>query len=191
MLTRLRIRTAPIVRRGVRTSCVGGLIAVTATLLAGCASPSFPTGSGTATITWHSVESNNAAAPVPSQPFAGTVAGIPVNGRSLPAPTPKSLTSLPARLPLATWTGSFQGHAFDLTVTFKIAGISNLASATADIDGTYGSQKVRFVAGLVSENSETITFHGTVGLHKVSGSIRPFTEHRSSEQATATFTVTG
>jgi hypothetical protein len=175
----------------VRSSCIVGLVVLAPAALAGCATASFPTGSGTATITWHSVQGDNAAAPGPPQPFAGTVAGIPVDGRSLPAPSPKSLTSLPAKLTLATWNGRFQGHAFNLPVTFNIAGLRNLASAKAHIDGTYGSQKVRFVAGTTSQSSQKITFHGTVGPHDVSGSVRLLGEHGDSGKATATFTVTG
>jgi hypothetical protein len=78
-----------------------------------------------------------------------------------------------------------------MTVIFNTVGIRTRSSALVDIDGTYGSQKVRFVAGSPSEASETITFHGTVGRHDVSGSIRPFTEHGATEKATAAFTVTG
>ena len=174
-----------------RSSCIVGLVALASAALAGCATASFPSGSGTATITWHSVQGNNAAAPGPSQPFAGTVAGIPVDGISRTPRPPRGALSLPAKLTLATWTGSFQGHTFALTVTFNTAGFRNLASATIDIDGTYGSQKVRFVAGATSTNSQTATFHGTVGYHHVSGSVRPFTEHGATEKAVTTFKVTG
>jgi hypothetical protein len=168
-----------------------GLIALASMALAGCAAPSFPAGPGSATITWHSVRPSDGATASPPQPFAGTVAGIPVRGTSLGPSTPKGgpPTSLPARLTLATWTGSFEGHRFALDVSTGTSSLSNISTLTFDADGTFDSQKVRFIVGPDPDNSSTITFHGTVGAHDVAGSLRLWPAHGASGKATATFTV--
>lgn len=170
--------------------CVA-LIGLTSIALAGCGTPSFPAGPGTATITWHSVKPSDGAAPSPPQPFAGTVAGIPVHGTSLGPSTPNggSPTSLPARLTLATWTGTFEGHPFALDVSTGTSSLSDINTLTFDADGTFDSQKVRFIVGPDPDNSNTIKFHGTVGRHKVTGSLRLLPAHGASGKATATFTV--
>lgn len=190
-LTGRRSGEASRCRGVVRMSCIGGLAALTSVAMASCGSPSFPTGQGTATITWRSVP-NNGATKAPPQPYSGTVAGIPVSGRALPPPPikPGSLTSVPTHLPLAQWTGTFEGHTFRLNVVANFTS-ANLSSFTVDADGTFGSQLVRFVAGPASASANTITFHGTVGHHHVTGSVRPGTSHATHGEATARFTVTG
>ena len=106
----------------VRRLGVIGLGAMATIALAGCGgSPSFPTGTDTATITWHRVD-GTATATGP-QPFSGTVAGIPVRGDAaleFPSrPSPGGLPTLPPRGPFARWTGSFEGHRFSLLVSCK------------------------------------------------------------------------
>lgn len=187
-------RDAPMSRRVMRMSCIGGLVALTSVALAGCGTPSFPNGHGTATITWHSLPNNGATTKSPPQPYSGTVAGIPVNGKAFPAVPPSikpgSLT-IPTHLQLAQWTGAFEGHTFSLKVVANFAKAANPSSITLDVDGTFGSQKVTFIVGPAPATSNTISFHGTVGHHHVTGSVRPGVSHGSNGKATATFTVTG
>jgi hypothetical protein len=176
-------------------SCIGGLAALTSVALAGCGTPSFPSGHGTATITWHSIPNNGATTKSPPQPYSGTVAGIPVNGKALAPPlppiTPGSAPSIPTHLQLAQWTGTFEGHTFSLKVVADFASASNPSSITFDVDGSFGSQKVSFIVGPAPATANAITFHGTVGHHHVTGSVRPGVSHGSNGKATATFTVTG
>jgi hypothetical protein len=175
-------------------SSVGVLVALTSIALAGCGTPSFPAGPGTATLTWHSVEQTQGATPGAPQPYSGTVAGIPVSGRSTPdfVPGPGGGVSFPERLTLARWTGSFLGHAFALTVTFLLAKASpSLGSFTVNVAGTWGSRPVRFTAEPGKDNSSSIHFQGTVGQHHVTGSVGPPRKAGASNEATATFTVTG
>ncbi|HEY5024518.1 MAG TPA: hypothetical protein VII76_06050 [Acidimicrobiales bacterium] len=185
------------VRRVLRGSCLGGLVGLSSMALAACGAPGFPTGTGTATFTWHSVQTNNVDANNPTQsppqPFAGTVAGIPVRGTALGPVVPAGgLSALPARLTVARWTGRFQGHAFSLSVSEDTSALRDLQSATIDVDGTLGSQKVHFVVGPAGSTiSNTIKFRGTVGAHHVTGSVRLFNAHGASNKASATFTVTG
>ena len=124
--------------------------------------------------------------------FAGTVAGIPVRGTSVGPSTPEggSPTSLPARLTLATWTGTFEGHRFALDVSTGISSLSNISTLTFDANGSFDSQKVRFIVGPDPDNSTTIRFHGTVGRHDVLGSLRLMPAHGARGEAIATFTVT-
>jgi hypothetical protein len=185
----------PMSRRVIRMSCIGGLAALTSVAMASCGTPSFPSGPGTATITWRSLPNNGATTKSPPQPYSGTVAGIPVNGKalapSLPPVTPGSVPSIPTHLQLAQWTGTFEGHTFNLKVVANLASLKNVSAFTVDVDGTFGSQAVRFVAGPAPANANTITFHGTVGHHHVTGSLRPGASHETHGKATATFTVTG
>jgi hypothetical protein len=77
-------------------------------------------------------------------------------------------------------------------VTFLLGKTSlSLGSFTVDIDGTFGSQRVRLTAVPVTDNSNTIRFQGTVGHHHVTGSIGSPKKTGASNEATATFTVTG
>ena len=173
-------------RRVLSASWRGGLVALSALALAGCGTPAFPTGSGTATFTWHSVGSALTNAP---QPYAGTIAGIPVQGRALPPPPikPGGTGKIPARLEVARWTGTFDGHSFALTVTLPTAEFS--VTPTVDVDGTFGSQRVRFIVGPARASATTVPFHGTVGPHRVTGSVRPSQRRDDQNRATATFTV--
>jgi hypothetical protein len=159
--------------------------------LTGCGTPSFPGGPGTATITWHSVKSSDDATATPPQPFAGTIAGVPVRGTSLGPSTPNSGSlRIPARLTLATWKGTFEGQPFSLDLSTETASLRNIKTLTIDADGTFDAQKVRFIVGPDPDNSNTVKFHGTVGRHKVTGSVRPSAAHGTNGKATATFTVT-
>jgi len=180
-------------RRSFRGSCLGGLVGVFALTMAGCGAPSFPTGTGTATFTWHSIAYSGNELKTPPQPFAGTIAGIPVSGTALAAVFPASgLKSLPPRLTLARWTGRFQGHTFSLVVEEETAALRNLNSFTFDVDGTLGSQNVRFIVGPPSRsNPNAIAFHGTVGDHHVTGSVTSAPARGASNRATATFTISG
>jgi hypothetical protein len=175
-----------------------GLGALATIARAGCSgSPSFPTGTNTAAFTWHSVD-GTATAPNPSQPFSGTVAGIPVRGDSVivfppSTPNPGGLATLPAHVPFARWTGSFEGHRFWLTVSFNFPkGFNgyNLAALSINVDGTFGSQTVRCTAAITPHHPDSVTFRGTVGRHHVTGTVRPI-QHGAADSATATFTVTG
>jgi hypothetical protein len=180
-------------RRVIRMSCIGGLAALTSVAMASCGTPSFPSGHGTATITWRSLPNIGDPTKRPPQPYSGTVAGIPVTGKALtPAlPTIKPGSTIPTHLQLARWTGVFEGHTFSLNVVADFASASNLNSITFDVDGTFGSQKVSFIVGPAPATANAITFHGTVGHHHVTGSVRPGASHETHGKATATFTVTG
>ena len=155
-----------------------------------------PEGSGTATLGWHSVQPTDATTQGPPQPYSGTVAGIPVSGISNPVrpyrlPGPGGGVSLPSPLTLGRWTGSFQGHAFTLNVSFATSALANLNSVTVDIVGTLGSQAVRFTAAPTGKNPNVVIFQGTVGRHHVTGTVQPFQATGADHKATATFTVAG
>ncbi len=174
-------------RRIVNASWLGGLVALSAVTLAACGAPSFPTGSGTATFTWHSIGSPTTSnAP---QPYTGAIAGIPVQGTALAPPPlkPGGPIAVPARLEVARWTGTFEGRTFALAVTLLTSGLAT--TATVDVDGRFGSQQVRFVVGPEPVSSTTVHFHGTVGPHHVTGSVRPSQGRGARNRATATFTV--
>jgi hypothetical protein len=73
-------------RRIVSASWLGGLVALNAVTLAGCGAPSFPTGSGTATFTWHSIGSPTTSnAPQTTVHFHGTVGPHQVTGSVRPS----------------------------------------------------------------------------------------------------------
>jgi len=102
------------------------------------------------------------------------VAGIPVSGTSNRlhpqlTPNPGDEGSLPSQLTLARWTGTFQGHAFSLNVSFASSALANPNSITVDIVGTLGSQAVRFSATPTPRNPDVVMFQGTVGPHHVTG----------------------
>lgn len=174
--------------------CLGSLIAFSIT---GCSSSSagFPSGSGVATITWHRVATTSSLQS-PPQPFSGTIAGIPVSGRSV-TPVPKANQnpgggiSIPSHLVLARWTGTFQGTDFLMTVSVGDLSITNLSSVTFDISGKFGSQIVHGTGRASSSQQSQLTFQGTVGHHHVVGSVKEPVEQGGSGTATATFTVTG
>jgi hypothetical protein len=154
--------------------------------LSGCAT-GFPTGAGTATITWHGISGAPLTRP---QPYSGTIAGVPVSGDSR-SPLPQLPGGhFPPRLVLARWTGSFQGETFDITVSVKTAGLANNPSAAADIGGTLGSEPVTGTARASPSHPNILHFVATIGHHHVTGTIQPF-NHGSTGKATATFTVTG
>ncbi len=121
------------------------------------------------------------------------VAGIPVTGtasfKGLAAPLEAGSRS--ARLTLARWTGSYDGHAFSLTVSLKASPLPDTASVTAYVDGTFGSQPAHFVVGPDPTTDAEVSFHGTVGPHGVTGTVRPGSRRGSENRATASFTVTG
>jgi hypothetical protein len=181
---------------GAAVAMVGGLAAVSAVALTSSNKASgFPTGAGTATITWQPTRSTNSSAGPPT-PFTGTIAGIPVNGDSTPTPlrfngsTPGIVTT-PARLPLARWTGTFEGKPFDLDVALANTG-TGLANASVDVRGTYGAQPVHMTApfSVSQANLNSIAFSGTIGRYHVTGTVRP-TGGSPSNTAQASFVVTG
>jgi hypothetical protein len=90
-------------------------------------------------------------------------------------------------LEVARWTGTFEGRTFALAVTLLTSGLAT--TATVDVDGRFGSQPVRFVVGPEPVSSTTVHFHGTVGPHHVTGSVRPSQGRGARNRATATFTV--
>jgi hypothetical protein len=178
---------------------VGGLGAVSAVALTSNDKVGFPVGSGTATITWHSTSSSDT-----SNHFSGTVAGIPVAGDAVATPPPfggPSNTSpgLPSTLPLARWTGTFEGKPFDLDVA-----LSNLQSADpfsgvgvrVEVTGRYGGQPVHMTSAFSAADarSDSLRFTGTVGPYRVTGTVQPTgggSAHPASNTARATFVVTG
>lgn len=173
---------------------IGSLFALS---VAGCSSSpaGFPSGSGVATITWHRVATTSSLQS-PPQPFSGTIAGIPVSGRSV-TPVPKADQnpgggiSIPSHLVLARWTGTFQGTNFEMTVSVGQLSLTNLSSVTFDISGKFGSQSVHGTGRATSNQQSQLTFQGTVGHHHVVGSIKEPVEQNGLGTATATFTVTG
>jgi len=170
-------------------------IALVALALSGCATTGFPTGSGTATITWHSVGGVSEANPTRPQPYSGTIAGVPLSGKSVtPVPhttlNPGGGVSLPSRLTLARWTGTFEGKAFVLTASVSTSGLTHISSLTVDIDGTFGTAHVRGTASGSESQPNILHFKGEVGHHHVSGTVRPV-QHGATNKATASFTVTG
>ena len=186
-------RATPTLKRKFQSSCLGVIAGLFFLAEAGCGTSSFPTGTGTATITWRPVASGNDLQR-PPQPFAGTIAGIPVTGKALAPVVPAGgLASLPPRLTLAHWTGRFQGHAFSLTVSASTSVLAQPLTATFDADGRLGSQNVHVVVGPVSQtNPNAIQFQGTVGSHHVTGTVALPTDHgQATRTATATFAVAG
>jgi hypothetical protein len=174
---------------------VAGLGAVTAVALSG-RQATFPTGSGTATITWQTVRASGSATSSP-QPFSGTIAGVPISGVST-TPTPRSFAqpgsnpTIPSQLTLARWTGTFASKTFSVAVS---ADLSKLASGltgpgfTVKVDGTYGTEPVHATASF-SATPDELTFAGTVGHHHITGSVHP-TENGAANTAAASFVVTG
>jgi hypothetical protein len=171
---------------------LGSIIAFS---IPGCSSSpaGFPSGSGSATITWHRVATTSSLQS-PPQPFSGTIAGIPVGGTSV-TPVPKTNQSdgsnIPSHLILARWTGTFQGTHFQLTVSVGDLSITNLSSLRFDISGNFGSQSVHGTGRASSSHQSQLTFQGTVGHHHVVGSVKEPVEQSGSGTAIATFTVTG
>jgi len=188
------LRQWPAVKMVVVGLGVGSIIAFS---IAGCSSSpaGFPSGSGSATITWHRVATTSSLQS-PPQPFSGTIAGIPVSGTSVtPVPNtnqnPASGISIPSHLVLARWTGTFQSTHFQLTVSVGDLSTANLSSFTFDISGKFGSQSVHGTGRASSSQQSHLTFQGTVGRHHVVGSVKEPVEQSGSGTATATFTVTG
>jgi hypothetical protein len=176
------------IRRSSLTACA-------LTALSGCGASSllFPSGGGTATITWHSVKPDDQGTLTRPQPFVGTVAGLPVTGTAAAAVLKGQggAVSLPSRLALARWTGTFEGHRFSLTVSAGTGSLAHIQTLTFDVDGTFGSQPAHFVVGPASTSTTAISFHGTVGPHHVTGKVRLGQANGPNNKATAIFTVTG
>jgi hypothetical protein len=179
----------------------GGIgIALVTLTLSGCATTGFPTGSGTATITWRSVGGVNGANETRPQPYSGSIAGVPVSGTLVPLtphfiPNPGGGGSLPSTLTFARWTGSFEGKRFVLTASAKTSGLlkgllNNASEFTVDIDGTFGTEHVTGTASSSETRPNILFFMGAVGRHHVAGTVRPI-QHGASNKATAKFTVTG
>src|ERR1019366_4659658 len=107
------------------------------------------------------------------QPYTGSIAGIPGEGKALapPPPKPGGPIHIPARLGGARGTGTFEGHSVALPVPLLTSGLAT--TAAVDVDGTFGSQHVRFVVGPEPVSSTTVHFHGSVGPHHVTGAVRP------------------
>jgi len=172
---------------------VGALL--TAVVLSGCSgTPGFPTGLGTATITWQ--RAGGGIAP-PPQPYSGTSAGIPVSGQAV-APSPSSHISspiggppLPSRITLARWTGSFEGKPFALTLSLNTAELPNFTTLAVDISGTFGADHVTGTAGGSQSQPNVLQFSVAVGHHHVVGTVKPFQAHGAANTAMASFTVTG
>ena len=140
----------------------------------------FPTGTGTAKITWHSVSGQK-------QPYTGTIAGIPVSGTAVAA----SNGGTTSPLTLARWTGSFENKSFNLTVSISWRGpLANPSKVTVHVAGTYGTLSVHGTARPV-RNSDSVTFNVTIGPHHAVGTITSPMHHGSNGSAKATFAVTG
>jgi hypothetical protein len=169
-----------------RPFAIGLSVVLMTVALSGCAT-GFPTGAGTATITWRGVSGAPLTRP---QPYSGTIAGVPVSGDSR-SPVPHFPGGhFPPKLILARWTGSFQGQKFDITLSVKTAGLAINPSPTADISGTLGSEPVTGTARAPASHPNILHFVATIGHHHVTGTVKPF-NHGSTGKATATFTVTG
>jgi hypothetical protein len=102
---------------------------------------------------------------------------------------------LPAKFVFARWTGSFQGKAFALAVSFDPSAFdspSALANLTLifHIHGSYGSQAVKGIVSGSESDPNSLRFSGTIGHHHVAGTVTPV-KHGATNKATATFTVTG
>jgi hypothetical protein len=174
---------------------VAGLGAVSAVALSNSGATTFLGGSGTATFTWQSVQSNGAPGGAPT-PFSGTIAGVPVQGQSS---TPLSQgggptgggPTLPTQFTLFRWTGTYGGKSFDLAVSPDLR--SSLAGSptgfNVKVDGTYGSQPVHLTASLALTQANALHFDGTIGPHHVTGTVWP--KGNGANTAVATFVVTG
>lgn len=174
-----------------RTVLGWSAVLVVALGLSSCgASSSFPSGTGTARITWHDTPVTGTA----SQAYGGTIAGIPVQGRSTPNLTSNPLAGgkAPTNLEIARWTGSFQGKPFALNLSVPYAALTHSSAALVafHVRGTWGGQKVEGTANVPNPASSALTFHCTVAGHQVSGTVSPPTHHRGGlSTATARFTV--
>lgn len=180
------------------TTRVGlGLAALLLLSAAGCSSAAgFPSGSVSATFSWHRNAATAALVHPPPQAFSGTVAGVPVAGRAITPAFPSgqgaSGTSIPAHLVLVRWTGTFEGTGFALSVSVATSSLAgNPSSVALQVGGTFGSQKVQAVATATAAHQDEISFRGTVGRHHVVGTVRQASQHGASGTATADITVTG
>ena len=77
----------PTLKRKFRGSCLGVIAGLFFLAAAGCGASSFPTGTGTATITWRPIASANELQP-PPQPFTGHHRGHPGHGQGARPPPP-------------------------------------------------------------------------------------------------------
>jgi hypothetical protein len=156
----------------------------------------FPTGTGSATITWQRVAGSS---PAP-QPYRGTIAGIPLSGTAVTATAHVSGGTgggvvLPSTIALARWTGRFDGRSFNLIVSTRVpaGGLSALATPSGfvvTVAGTYGGDPVRGTMRPIGSSSSA-RFDATIGPDHVTGIITAPTQSGSTGSVKATFTVTG
>lgn len=171
-----------------------------------------PGGAGTATITWHPITTattggTSSTSPFTparssSQPFSGTIAGLPLNGAAAPPSTlfkgsgSGGTPHLPATFALAHWTGTLGGTRFDITDTLPTAQIfgaaaTKVTSVTFHATGTFGAEPVRATGTVTKSRPNQLAIAGTVGNLSFHGTVHiPKQDSGKTRSVTASFTVT-
>ena len=137
-------------------------------------------GRGTAAITWTPTTNT-------SQPFTGTIGGIPVSGVSTLTiqssgpykPLNPSRKPFLDEFPIFRWTGTFGGKPFRLNVSLKLASPAkytplHIEFAGFTVSGTYGADRVQGLPGPPrsvdpAKGNVQFSFNGTIGNSNVSG----------------------
>ena len=182
-------------RCGRRRSRPRGMATPVVLVLSGTDDPLAP-GTGHATIRWTSVSGNGE----PPQPFGGTIDGLPVSGLAVVdswasgAPWWRRATAS-SFVHIFEYTGTFDGEQFRLGLSFQLsfpAGPSRPPTTqVARVQGTYGHRAVNVVLVAPVSAPKSVSFHGTIGEVRVSGTFTRPTRNGATNTATATFTVTG
>ena len=182
---------------------IGAIVLVLVLATSGPPDP-LSAGSGSATITWTSGSGSVYTYPPantypPPQPFGGTIDGVPVSGvatmdisairGSLFAPS-----SPPASIHIFEYTGTFDGEHFRLGLSFLLPGAvsphQRLGTQLARVQGTFGHRPVNVELVAPVSAPASVSFHGTIGDVKVSGTFSRPSRKGANNTATASFTVT-
>ncbi len=135
----------------------------------------------------------------PPQPFGGTIDGLPVSGLAVVDSSalrgalvaPGSASSF---VHIFEYTGTFDGEQFRLGLSFQFsfpAGPSRPPTTqVARVRGTYGHRAVNVVLVAPVSAPKSVSFHGTIGEVRVSGTFTRPTRNGATNTATATCTLT-
>ncbi len=171
-------------------------------------------GPGTAVISWTPVRQDLSGGDLSpaAQPFTAVLDGHSASGTSTTVLTtgtaPHAVSSTGrdgGAVPVFQYRGRLAGHAFDLTVSYRLVQPSDLAGTEGlhpnlpatefTIQGTYDGMPVRATiaapGGDGPSASEPARLVGTIGHWKVTGRIPPPTGSPSRQSVTAHFVVSG
>jgi hypothetical protein len=156
-------------------------------------------GRGTATLTWVRATSGGGSVGNPPQSFRGSIDGHAVSGIAttpLSASTTSRATKSPQEIQIFRYKGTFAGEPFDLGMyirtPFPASSFRSVTGPSFMVKGTWNRQQVHGLVGMVtnaSSQSAPVSFHGTIGKWKVSGTFHAPTGNGQRQGAMATFTV--